>query len=272
MWSWVRRLWPFQYVTDTKKTFQASGSPATSKRFWWWPGHWLRRGSSVAPDDNKQASAEEAPRLVVVHAGGAVLRATSNINSAKVGNLRRGEVVPIVKEAGRRACVQTQEGARAWISTVNTDGEPIVRRVTASTKYKAKDMPIEGTSAFADAFEARWQEKWQRLRVDADRKEARPHSMRSSVPGLPIFAWRPSGKLEAASGGLRARLRRPPRLAPQAVPKLEQPSSARTSVHTGTANSSAGSSSGDVHRGLLSLRENNSELPDLIAFDTWWGS
>lgn len=257
MWSFVRRLWPFHRASSA---YEGSYSAPSSGGRWWWPGDWLRRSNSVIPD-----AAAEPTRFVVVHPGGAVLRASASINSAKVGSLRRGEVVPIVKEDGRRACVKVpdSQGARAWISTVTAEGMPVVRRVTASTKYK--DMPHEGTSAFADAFEAKWQEKWERLRVEADRKEARPHSVRGSLPGMPINSWRPTGKYLEGTGAAklrsRARLREEP---PQTVPKLEQPASARTGL---SVFSHAVYPEADDMVPLMSMHEE--DLPDLIGFDTW---
>jgi len=229
-------------------------------------------GTSTAPLDGQRPTDEE-PRLVVVHAGGAILRSGASVTSPQVGKLRRGEVIPVVIEEGRRACVRTSEGARAWISTVAANGEPIVRRVTASTKYKAKDMPVEGTSAFADAFEKRWREKWQRLRVEADRKEGKPNTVRGSLAGMKINAWRPSKNHDAERvGGTirprpRMRSRQPP--PPEPVPKLEQPASASTGLAIPPSQVSA--VSGDIHQPLMDFDtlEEDGDLPDLMGFDTW---
>lgn len=248
MWHIVRRLWPFPRSSEYQTV---ADDPNPSSDHWWWPGSWLRRKDV---DSAPPAPEPAQPRLVVVHAGGAVLRAGASINSAKLGTLRRGEVVPVLKEEGRRACVKIPEGARAWISTVTPDGEAIVRRVTASTELKGRGMPPEGTSAFADAFEAQWQEKWSRLRVNADRKEERLNPVRSSTPGVPIMAWRPSSKYEEAAAKLK--VKRPPKPSDAAtpVPKLEQPASSKTSV---------------VAPKTLLLAADEEDLPDLIGFDTW---
>lgn len=249
LWTWQRihRLWLRMRPTQS----------SSSKWWWWWP---TSIGSSHV-HSSEQAPHEEEVRLVVVHAGGTVLRAGPSLTSAKVGALRRGEVVTVLKEESnsRRVHVRTWEGTQAWISTSTQDGIPIVRRVTASTSYKAKDMPVEGTSSFADAFEARWQEKWQRLRVDADRQEATPKPPRLSSLGIPLRAWRPTGKTNVPrKAGLRPIVRRRP-TAPKPVPKLDQPASSRSSMLK----------KDDIQKSLPVPEE---ELPDLIGFDTWPGT
>lgn len=231
---------------------------SSSSKWWWW---WPASVDSAQAHSSDQSSNTERVRLVVVHAGGTVLRASSSLSSPKVGVLRRGEVVTLLKEEtdSGRVCVRTREGVKAWISTFTSDNIPIVRRVTASTSFKSQDMPLEGTSSFADAFEARWQEKWQRLRVDADRQEATPRPLRISSLGIPLRAWRPSGKPNfGKKATLRTLIRRRP-AAPKPVPKLEQPASSRASIVK-------------FAKEETPLPVQMEELPDLIGFDTWPGT
>mmetsp|Transcript_44652 Transcript_44652/g.83848 ORF Transcript_44652/g.83848 Transcript_44652/m.83848 type:complete len:573 (-) Transcript_44652:50-1768(-) len=207
---------------------------------------WLPFGRSQY-DEEKIELQEAMSRFVIIHPGGAVMRNGPGIRSEEVGMLHRGEVVTVLKDSGRRACIRTREGVRAWISTVTADQVPIVRRVTAG--MKVEEVPAEGASkksnaVFADEFEKRWQEKWQRIRVNADdSNEGKPLSIRQGAPGMQINAWRPSGlpnKVGVFSDNLRKRrgdIDKVPRLDSPPAPsnEVEAPQSERSPTKKGVA-------------------------------------
>lgn len=154
--------------------------------------------------DNTEVAAPQprrAPRFEILYPGGAVLRQSRDLDSAKLEVLPCGSVVSLIEDCGRRWHVRAGTGASGWISARGPDDEPIVRRLPARDA-EVEELPTpRQPRAAADRREnansdADFHRKWQRIRVDVVGSEAKPLSIRHGTPGmLPISRWRPSRRL-----------------------------------------------------------------------------
>lgn len=171
-----------------------------------WKNVWAPAGARYS-----SASVSRAERLVpktkveVVHVGGAIIRRGVSNESVKLGTLCFAERASLLEDQHGRLRIRTADGTIGWISEITADKTPIVRRsVAQKTSADFNDLGTKDTaSAFRPRGEAKssqaggfvddFEQKWERLRVNADGQEAKPLPIRRAAPGVPICRWRPGG-------------------------------------------------------------------------------
>lgn len=159
-----------------------------ARRVWSWLLGRAEPGEQDVPHD--------AARFKVIHPGGALLRSDADLGSTPITMLPQGQVVQGLEERGRRARVRLSDGTQAWLSLYEVDGTPIMRRLSAGGAASATKVSVDRSMPRAQSqdFREEFEKKWQRLRVDADGLEARPHRLRDGSMGIPILRWRPASQ------------------------------------------------------------------------------
>merc|ERR1719183_1740490 len=130
--------------------------------------------STVSHFGNQKPTEENPVNYKVIHKGGALVRSGQDTSSGQVHQLSANEVVSIVEICGRRArLVHPVDG---WISLETKDGVQIMRQCTLQRK-----------GAKAEAFEASFERKFQRIKaqtggVGYDPRAERSDDSRSPSP------------------------------------------------------------------------------------------
>lgn len=192
---------------------------------------WLKQ-LVFLPFNKLHAEKPPTQKFQVIHPGGAVLREGILADSAKVAVVHRGEVVRLLEETGRRAHVRLDDGTSGWMSFYTANEEPIVRRVAPGGEMPEHPLDSERRELTNTemTFSERFERKWQRVNVNADRDEAKPLRIRDAPPGVPIQKWRPSSELSAFMGttGVDSKGPNSSRSNSKKIPKLKPPPSSTT--------------------------------------------
>lgn len=161
------------------------GASTLVSGLWRMARRWFERRSTVSEDD-----APVIVQFLVTHPGGAILRSSFDVNSDEVVVAKRGEVVTLLEERGRRVRVKTVDNICGWASVRTADGEEaILRRIVDDITGVYNPAP---TGRHQMTPGQAGEDEWNRVRVDPGDPEARPLHPRETEPGLlPLHGWRP---------------------------------------------------------------------------------
>jgi len=126
----------------------------------------------------KDKPTEETPRnYKVTHRGGALVRAGYETTTSQVHQLAAGEIVTVVEIIGRRARIVTP--VDGWLSTETKDGVQIMRQCHMQRKSQQNQ-----------AFENMFEQKFQRMKDQRERKSGRPPSNDPRAEHSPSYSSR----------------------------------------------------------------------------------